>query len=120
MKSKLFPYLFSAVLLLGSLKAEDEKPPVFSGKVVAVMTGEEGFAMAMENVAVVEIGGSRYLRGKALNTADERYWYRGKEVLVPEKAITCIVLFDKVEDYEKALKSGDTAVEGSSPASKNK
>ena len=120
MKSKFFPYLFSAVLLLGSLKAEEEKPPVFAGKIVTVMTGEQGFGMAMENVSVVEIGGSRYLRGKSLNTADARFWYRGKEVLVPEKAITCIVLFDKVEDYEEAQKKADAAVGGSAPESKDK
>ena len=113
-------YVVAALLMLMPVRAADEKP-LFPGKIVAVMTGELGYGMAMENVTVVEIAGSRYLRGSAVKTTDARYWYRGKEVFVPEKAITAIVLFDNIEEYQEALEKADKAAgAGFLPGAKGK
>jgi hypothetical protein len=112
-------YVLVALLMLMPVRAADEKP-LFPGKIVAVITGDQGYGMAMENVTVVEIAGSRYLRGSAVKTVDARYWYRGKEVLVPEKAITAIVLFDDLEDYQEALEKADKAFGAGLPGAKGK
>jgi hypothetical protein len=113
-------WIVPAVLLLSPLGAAEEKPPLFPGKIATITTGELGYGVALENVTVVEIAGKPYLRGRAVKTDDERYWYRGKEVLIPEKAVTMIALFDSLEDYATAMEKVDKAIGEQAPASGGK